>query len=52
MKIKIINPNTTQSMTDSVENLARRVARSDTQVWAVSPVSSAMWMSIWLFPGF
>lgn len=57
MKIKIINPNTTQSMTDSVENLARRVARSDTQVWAVSrrpdrTVSSAMWMSIWLFPGF
>ena len=39
MKIKIINPNTTQSMTDSVENLARRVARSDTQVWAVSPAS-------------
>ena len=39
MKIKIINPNTTQSMTDSVENLARRVARSDTRVWAVSPAS-------------
>ena len=57
MKIKIINPNTTQSMTDSVENLARRVARSDTQVGLSArrpdrTVSSAMWMSIWLFPGF
>ena len=39
MKIKIINPNTTQSMTESIENLARRVARSDTQVWAVTPAS-------------
>ena len=39
MKIKIINPNTTQSMTESIENLARRVARSDTQVWAVTPTS-------------
>ena len=37
MKIKIINPNITQSMTDSVARLARRVARPDTQVWAVSP---------------
>ena len=37
MKIKIINPNTTQSMTDSVARLARRVARPNTQVWAVSP---------------
>ena len=39
MKVKIINPNTTQSMTESIENLARRVARSDTQVWAVTPAS-------------
>ena len=39
VKIKIINPNTTQSMTESIENLARRVARSDTQVWAVTPAS-------------
>ena len=39
MKIKIINPNTTQSMTESIENLACRVARSDTQVWAVTPAS-------------
>ena len=56
MKIKIINPNTTQSMTESIENLARRVARSDTQVWAVTPASGpdsieCMWMSIWLFRG-
>ena len=52
MKIKIINPNTTQSMTESIENLARRVARSDTQVWAVTPAASnVMWMSIWLFRG-
>ena len=26
-------------MTESIENLARRVARSDTQVWAVTPAS-------------
>ncbi len=56
MKIKIINPNTTQSMTESIENLARRVARSDTQVWAVTrhpgrTASNVMWMSIWLFRG-
>ena len=57
MKIKIINPNTTQSMTDSVENLARRVARSDTRFGPSArrpdrTVLSAMWMSIWLFLGF
>ena len=37
MKIKIINPNTTLSMTESVEVVARRAARPDTEVWAVSP---------------
>ena len=37
MKIKIINPNTTLSMTESVELVAKRAARPDTEVWAVSP---------------
>ena len=39
MKIKIINPNTTLSMTKSVEALARRVARPGTEIYAVSPKS-------------
>lgn len=37
MKIKIINPNTTLSMTESVEAVAKKAVRPDTQVWAVSP---------------
>lgn len=37
MKIKLINPNTTQSMTESIEMCARKYARKDTQVYAVSP---------------
>lgn len=37
MKIKIINPNTTQSMTDTIGAMGRAVARPDTEVYAVSP---------------
>lgn len=37
MRIKIINPNTTQSMTESIYEAARRYARPDTQIVAVSP---------------
>lgn len=37
MKIKIINPNTTQSMTDKIAASAKIVANSDTQIIAVSP---------------
>ncbi len=37
MKIKLINPNTTWSMTESIENCARRYASADTEVYAVSP---------------
>ena len=37
MKIKLINPNTTQSMTESIEMCARKYDRKDTQVYAVSP---------------
>src|SRR5690242_3218208 len=37
MKIKIINPNTTQSMTDKIAASAHAVAGSDTQIIAVSP---------------
>lgn len=37
MKLKIINPNTTQSMTDKIGQCARAVAMPDTQIVAVSP---------------
>jgi allantoin racemase len=37
MKIKIINPNTTQSMTDKIGAAARQVAAVGTQIFAVSP---------------
>jgi len=37
MKIKLINPNTTWSMTDKIGACARAVARPGTQVVAVSP---------------
>jgi allantoin racemase len=37
MKIKIINPNTTQSMTDKIGAAARQVAAIGTQIFAVSP---------------
>lgn len=37
MKIKIINPNTTQSMTDSIYDVALRSADPETEILAVSP---------------
>ncbi len=37
MKIKIINPNTTQMMTDSIGEAGRSVARDGTEIVAVSP---------------
>lgn len=37
MKIKIINPNTTQAMTDGIREAALTVARSDTEIICVSP---------------
>lgn len=37
MRIKVINPNTTQSMTDKIGECARAVARPGTQIVAVSP---------------
>lgn len=37
MRIKIINPNTTQSMTDGVYDAAIRVKNEDTEIIAVSP---------------
>lgn len=37
MKIKIINPNTTWSMTEKIADSARRVAAADTDIVAVSP---------------
>lgn len=39
MRIKIINPNTTQSFTDALQRLADAVARPDTEIMAVSPAS-------------
>lgn len=37
MKIKIINPNTTQEMTREIEAAGKKFARADTEVYAVSP---------------
>ena len=37
MKIKIINPNTTQAMTDGIREAAITVARPDTEIICVSP---------------
>ncbi|MCI8608725.1 MAG: aspartate/glutamate racemase family protein [Firmicutes bacterium] len=37
MKIKLINPNTTQAMTDSILDAASRCKLPDTEVYAVSP---------------
>lgn len=36
MKIKLINPNTTQSMTDGIREMAKKVCRTDTEIIAVS----------------
>ncbi|EJL44660.1 hydantoin racemase [Brevibacillus sp. CF112] len=37
MKIKVINPNTTWEMTKGIEHAAKSVARTDTEIIAVSP---------------
>jgi len=37
MKIKVINPNTTQSMTEKIGAAARGVAATGTTILAVSP---------------
>ena len=39
MKIKLINPNTTLSMTDSIRKMAETVADLGTEILAVSPAS-------------
>lgn len=39
MKIKIINPNTTLSMTDSIRKMAESVADAGTEIIAVSPAT-------------
>ncbi len=39
MKIKIINPNTTWSMTEDIETAGKRYARNGTEVYAVSPAT-------------
>ena len=39
MRIKIINPNTTHQMTRAIEAAGRKYARSDTEVYAVSPTT-------------
>ena len=36
MKIMLINPNTTQYMTDSILECAKRCASADTELYAVS----------------
>ena len=37
MKIKIINPNTTWTMTEDISVAGKKFARPDTEVYAVSP---------------
>ncbi len=37
MRILVINPNTTQSMTDAIGEAARKVAHPDTEIVAISP---------------
>ncbi len=37
MKIKIVNPNTTLEMTETIGKAARKVARAETEIIAVSP---------------
>lgn len=39
MKIKIINPNTTQAMTDSIREMAEKYADEGTEIIAVSPAT-------------
>ena len=37
MKIKLINPNTTVAMTQSIQSCAEKYARKDTEIYAVNP---------------
>ena len=37
MRILVINPNTTQAMTDDIGRMARKYARPDTEIVAISP---------------
>jgi len=37
MKIKVINPNTTLEMTKSIDDAAKNIARTDTEIFSVSP---------------
>lgn len=37
MRVLVINPNTTQAMTDDIGRMARKYARPDTEIVAVSP---------------
>lgn len=47
MRIKIINPNTTQSMTDSIYHAAKSVARADTEILCVSPEKGPISIENW-----
>ena len=51
MKIKIINPNTTWTMTEDISVAGKKFARPDTEVYAVSPStgpeSIESMMNIW-----
>lgn len=39
MKLRVINPNTTQAMTDTIAQAARRVAGPGTEIVASQPAS-------------
>ncbi len=47
MRIKIINPNTTQSMTDSIRDAALSAALPDTEIVAVSPEKGPVSIEGW-----
>lgn len=47
MRIKIINPNTTKSMTDGIRNAAQSVALPDTEIVAVSPEKGPVSIECW-----
>ena len=40
MKIAIINPNSTQSMTDKCQQIAEQYKNSDTEIWASNPTTT------------
>ena len=47
MKIKIINPNTTQAMTDGILKAALSAASPDTEITAVSPDRGPVSIECW-----